>query len=126
MPRYFLAIVVFAVFLPIAIVGSGHFFTALSDFASILGYWQAILIPPLMIEPLVFRRPVSRKTYPVDAWNRIVLLPPGWAAVIAGLSVSLLAPHRRPSADAKGLPIIAAGMSQIWWTGWIAAAIPGG
>ena len=111
MPRYLLAFVVSAVFLPIAIVGADHFYSALANFLYILAYWTAIYIPPICIEPLVFRRPVSRKTYPLEAWNDPKKLPIGYGA-IAALVV--------------GVPLIAAGMSQHWWNGWIARQIRGG
>ncbi|ORX39149.1 putative cytosine-purine permease [Kockovaella imperatae] len=110
-PRYFLAIVVSAIYLPIAIVGAHHFYTALSNFLSILAYWTAIYIPPVALEPLIFRTPVSRKTYPLEIWDQPSQLPLGIAAII-----SLIC----------GIPLIAAGMSTTWWTGWIARKIPGG
>ncbi|ORY33085.1 putative cytosine-purine permease [Naematelia encephala] len=109
-PRYFLAFVVSAIYLPVAIVGSTHFYTALSNFLSVLAYWTAIYIPPVLIEPLVFRRPVSRKTYPLEVWDRPGKLPIGIATVAAA---------------ACGIPVVAAGMSQTWWTGWIARRIGG-
>ena len=89
MPRYFLAILVSAIYLPIAIVGAHHFYTALSNFLSILAYWTAVYIPPVALEPLIFRRPVSRKTYPVESWDQPNLLPIGFAAVFSLLCVSL-------------------------------------
>lgn len=88
MPRYFLAVLVSAIYLPIAIVGSTHFYTVLSNFVGILGYWQGIFVPPLLLEPLVFRRPVGPETYPVEIWNKVGKLPMGLAAVIAGACVS--------------------------------------
>jgi purine-cytosine permease-like protein len=110
-PRYFLAIIVSAIYIPISIAASTHFYTALENFLSILAYWTAMYVGPVLIEPLLFRRPVSRKTYPVEEYDHISKLPIGIAA-IAGLVC--------------GIPVVAAGMSQTWWTGWIARSIPGG
>ncbi|OCF38120.1 cytosine-purine permease [Kwoniella heveanensis CBS 569] len=110
-PRYFLAVIVTAIYLPIAIVGASKFYVALENFSAVLSYWTALYIPPTLIEPMVFRRPVSRKTYPVEIWNKIGKLPMGLASLAAA---------------ACGIPIIAAGMSQSWWTGWIARRITEG
>ncbi|KAL7421288.1 hypothetical protein Q5752_004173 [Cryptotrichosporon argae] len=110
-PRYFLAVVVTAIYLPVAIVGSTHFYTVLENFLSVLGYYTSLYIPPVILEPILFRNPVSRTTYPLDTWDKPSKLPIG-IAWVAGAVV--------------GIPLIAAGMAQTWWTGWIAAAIPGG
>jgi purine-cytosine permease-like protein len=89
-PRYFLAFVVSAVYLPVAIAGSTHFYTVLSNFSSVLGYWQAIFIPPMILEAVIFRAPVSTKTYPIDAWDQPSKLPIGISAIVAGCCVSRL------------------------------------
>lgn len=91
-PRYLLAFVVSAVFLPIAIVGSKNFYSALENFLYILAYWTAIYIPPIIIEPLIFRRPVSRKTYPLEAWNSPSKLPIGFGAIAALVVVRIAKP----------------------------------
>ncbi|WVR07675.1 hypothetical protein IAU60_004717 [Kwoniella sp. DSM 27419] len=110
-PRYFLAVIVTAIYLPIAIAGASKFYVALENFSAVLSYWTALYIPPTLIEPLVFRRPVSRKTYPVEIWNKIGKLPMGLASIAAAIF---------------GIPVIVAGMSQSWWTGWIAKRITEG
>lgn len=110
-PRYFLAFVVSAVYLPVAIVAATHFYDALENFLAILGYWTAIYMPPVALEAIFFRRPVGPMTYPIDDWDQAKRLPIGIAAVVAGLA---------------GIPVITAGMAEVWWTGWIARAIPGG
>jgi purine-cytosine permease-like protein len=135
-PRYFLAFVVSAVYLPVAIAGSTHFYTVLSNFSSVLGYWQAIFIPPMILEAVIFRAPVSTKTYPIDAWDQPSKLPIGISAIVAGCCVSglfparlSLSPRSRSYAAAdrlQGIPLIAACMAQAWWVGWIAQMIPGG
>lgn len=98
-PRFLLAIIVSAVYLPIAIVGSTHFYTALENFLSVLAYWTTIFIPPVMIEPIVFRRPVSRETYPLDVWDQSSRLPIGIAAVVAGCFVCPITDQALSSAD---------------------------
>ncbi|GHJ85628.1 hypothetical protein NliqN6_2030 [Naganishia liquefaciens] len=110
-PRYFMAIAVTAIYIPVAIVGADHFFVALENFLAILAYWTAMYIPPNLIEPLIIRRPASILTYPVAIWNDRSQLPVGYAA-IAGMCCAI--------------PIITAGMSQAWWVGWIAKKIPVG
>jgi len=70
------------------VVGATHFYAALSNFLAVLAYWTALYIPPVMIEPLVFRRPVSRLTYPLDTWDQPSRLPVGIAATVAALCVS--------------------------------------
>ena len=97
-PRYLLAFVVSAVFLPIAIVGANHFYSAMENFLYILAYWTAIYIPPIVIEPLVFRRPVSRKTYPLEAWNSPSRLPIGFAAIA---SLAVVSVHERDRDDQR-------------------------
>ncbi|WVQ84503.1 hypothetical protein IAT38_006655 [Cryptococcus sp. DSM 104549] len=109
-PRYFLALIISAIYLPIAIVGASKFYVALENFSAVLSYWTALYIPPTLIEPLFFRNPVSRKTYPVEIWNKVGKLPIGIASVLAAVC---------------GIPIVTAGMAQSWWTGWIAAKIEG-
>ncbi|ODN73175.1 hypothetical protein L202_07738 [Cryptococcus amylolentus CBS 6039] len=109
-PRYFLALVVSAIYLPIAIVGASKFYTALENFTSVLSYWTALYVPPTLLEPLLFRTPVSRVTYPVEIWDKVGRLPIGIAAFVAA---------------ACGIPLVAAGMAQTWWTGWLARKIEG-
>ncbi|KAK8853231.1 hypothetical protein IAR55_003933 [Kwoniella newhampshirensis] len=109
-PRYFLALLVSAIYLPIAIVGASKFYVALENFSSVLSYWTALYIPPTLLEPMLFRAPVNRETYPVAIWNRPSKLPIGIAAILAAVC---------------GIPIVTAGMAQTWWTGWIARKIEG-
>ncbi|KAL1407679.1 hypothetical protein Q8F55_007112 [Vanrija albida] len=110
-PRYFLAILVIAIVLPVAIVGANHFVSVLSNFLAVLGYWTALYLPPALLEPLLFRNPVDSTTYPVAIWNRIGKLPIGLAFI---------------ASSCAGIPLAAAGMSQTWWNGWISRKIPGG
>lgn len=87
-PRYFLAIIVTAIYLPVAIVGSKHFFDILRNFLAVLGYWTSLYLPPALLEPLIFRSPVSPRTFPVEIWNRISKLPIGLAFFFSTCVVS--------------------------------------
>lgn len=87
-PRYFLALVVTAIYLPVAIVGSTHFFVVMENFLAVLGYWTALYLPPALIEPILFRNPVNLITYPVEIWNKPSKLPWGLAFVISACCVS--------------------------------------
>lgn len=88
-PRYFLAIVVIAIVLPVAMLGSDHFFEVLVNFLSVLGYWTAIYLAPALLEPIVFRSPVNRTTYPVAIWNKIGKLPIGLGFIASACAVSV-------------------------------------
>ncbi|GMK55769.1 hypothetical protein CspeluHIS016_0208250 [Cutaneotrichosporon spelunceum] len=110
-PRYFLAIIVTAIYLPIAIVGSTHFFTIMLNFLGVLGYWTSLYLPPALVEPILYRNPVNTCTYPVEIWNKVSKLPWGLAFVVSA---------------ACAIPVCVAGMSQTWWTGWIARKVEGG
>jgi len=112
-PRYFLAIVVTAIYIPVSIVGSTHFYTALENFLFILAYWFALFLPPAIIEAAIFRRPSSKWAASVrnGSWDDPKRLPGGWAA--AGAVVC-------------GIPLVTAGMAQVWWMGWVAGKIPVG
>lgn len=83
----------------------------------ILAYWVALYLPPMLIENLVFRSPVSlgsrdiSGTYDVRFWDRRAKLPVGYAAMLSW---------------AVGIPCITAGMAQTWWVGWVAERIEGG
>ncbi|WVO14282.1 hypothetical protein L204_101914 [Cryptococcus depauperatus] len=109
-PRYILALVVSAIYLPIAITGSSKFYVALENFSAVLSYWSALYVAPTLIEPLIFRAPVSKKTYPVEIWDQIGKLPIGIATIVSVIC---------------GMPLVTAGMAQSWWTGWIAREIEG-
>jgi purine-cytosine permease-like protein len=89
-PRYFLAIIVTAIYLPIAIVGSTHFYTYMLNFLGVLGYWTSLYLPPVLVEPLLFRNPVSTLTFPVEIWNKPSKLPWGLAFIVSACCVSIV------------------------------------
>ncbi len=63
-------------------------YTALSNLLAILSYWFALFLPPVILEPLVFRRPAGRETFDLNIWDDWRRLPIGWGAVIAVICVS--------------------------------------
>ena len=116
-PRYFFSVLLIAICLPIAIVASDHctffpsplttrtiadslddpaVFETLSNLLYVLGYWIGLYLPPVIIESLVFRNPVSIESYPLDGWDGKAL-PWGYATVLSWIFVRLVASlHRFP------------------------------
>lgn len=103
-PRYFFAILLTAIVIPVGIVAASSFFDSLQNFLSIIGYWAAAFVAIMLTEHVVFRG-CDCSQYETDAWDNAKLLPPGIAALSAGVC-------------SFGLVIPA--MSQIWYTGPIA------
>ncbi|KAF8303083.1 cytosine-purine permease [Clavulina sp. PMI_390] len=104
-PRYVFAICATAVMIPVSIVGAHHFDEALTNFLAVIGYYAASFSAVLLIEHKVYR---SSDPYLYDrtAWNQWRRLPLGWAAWLAfACSFALIVP----------------GMSEVWYTGPIAA-----
>lgn len=90
--------------LPISIVGAHRFYTAISNFLSLLGYWASVFVSVLIIEHLVFRSN-NFSNYDMEAWNVPGHLPYGLAAIGCGLlTFGLVVPS----------------ISQVWFTGPIA------
>ena len=90
--------------LPISIIGAHKFYTAISNFLSLLGYWASVFVSVLFIEHLVFRSN-NFANYDTTAWNVPGRLPCGLAAVGCGfLTFGLVIPS----------------ISQVWFTGPIA------
>ncbi|KAJ3782639.1 permease for cytosine/purines, uracil, thiamine, allantoin-domain-containing protein [Lentinula aff. detonsa] len=120
-PRYVFSIVATAIVLPLAIVGSHTFYSALEDFLGLIGYWCSAFVAILLVEHLVFRKRYSSfrnlnqndqgnhnvwtRFYPLSYWKTPSFLPSGLSAIAAGIiSFGLVIPS----------------MSQIWFTGPIA------
>lgn len=108
-PRYFMAVVITAIIIPVAIVGANNFYVAMENFLLVLSYWTAIYVPIALIETLIIRGPPSLKTFPAIHYNEWNKLPMGLAAIAAMVAAT---------------PVITAGMAQTWWLGWIAKKIP--
>lgn len=83
-----------AIVLPLGIVVSlnSAFYSTLSNFTSVLGYWSALYIAPVVLEWVVIRR---RDPALIDraAWNNARRLPLGAAALASAcISLALLVP----------------------------------
>ncbi|CED85544.1 60s ribosomal protein L34 [Phaffia rhodozyma] len=113
-PRYFLALLVTFVYVPIALALSSHFSSYLSNFLYILSYWISLYVAPLAWENILFRNPITvgqGGTYDLTGWSDKKKLPIGYAAIASWV---------------VGVPAVTAGISQLWWVGWAAARIEGG
>lgn len=105
--------------LPLAIVGSHRFYTTLTNFLGLIGYWAGGFIAIILVEHLAFRRRLAPQLsvanpstptkafagYDVAAWNDPRGLPTGIAALgalICGIGVSVLC------------------MDQVWFVGPVA------
>ncbi|KAJ3508559.1 hypothetical protein NLJ89_g5692 [Agrocybe chaxingu] len=103
-PRYVFSIIIAAVVLPLSIVGSHRFYTAITNILGLMGYWTSVFVVVLIIEHLYFRSN-SFGNYDPDAWDQPKRLPPGLAALGTGiLSFGLIVPC----------------ISQVWFLGPIA------
>lgn len=100
-PRYALSTVVTAILIPLAIVGSTHFYDALVNFLGIIGYWSACFGGVVFIEHLLFRRGQFRN-YNIPHWDQPRLLPPGAAALLSCVGA---------------IAVIVPFMDQVWWVG---------
>lgn len=87
--------------LPLSIVGAHRFYTALTNFLSLIGYWASAYGAILLVEHFYFRRG-DFTTYDQADWNVAKRLPWGAAAVGAALlSFGLIIPC----------------MNQVWFVG---------
>lgn len=103
-PRFIWPALATAVSLPLAIVGANHFYSTLSNFTAILGYWASLFVAVVLMEHLVIRRRRFER-YDALAWNDWRKLPPGMAALTSAiLSLGLIIPS----------------MDQVWFSGPIA------
>ncbi|KAL7409200.1 permease for cytosine/purines, uracil, thiamine, allantoin-domain-containing protein [Mrakia frigida] len=115
-PRYFLAVLISFIYIPVALALSVQYTwqSALSNFLYIIGYWAALYLPPVIWENLLFRNPMSvglNGTYNLKDWDNWKKLPIGYAAMASWV---------------VGIPCVVAGISQHWWVGWAARRIDGG
>lgn len=91
-PRYVFSIVGTAISLPLSIVGAHRFYTALTNFLSLIGYWASAYAAILIVEHHYFRKG-DFGSYDRSAWNDPKRLPWGAAAIAAGvLSFALVIP----------------------------------
>ncbi|KAG1732719.1 permease for cytosine/purines, uracil, thiamine, allantoin-domain-containing protein [Suillus lakei] len=104
-PRYVFSIVGTVIALPLSIVGAHKFYTALTNFLSLIGYWASAYGAVLLVEHHYFRKG-DFSTYNHAIWNVPGRLPWGAAAITACiLSFALIIPC----------------MDQVWYKGPIGA-----
>ncbi|QGA20490.1 hypothetical protein EYB26_008194 [Talaromyces marneffei] len=94
-------------FLAIALALRDHFEDVLENFLLVCAYWLVPFCMVLILEHFIWRRHYE---YDLNAWNDHTRLPYGIAAGVAWVC---------------GTAIAVVSMSQSWWIGPIAAAIPG-
>jgi purine-cytosine permease-like protein len=103
-PRYVFAVVLTAIVIPVSIRAASEFFSSLENFIVLIGYWSSAFLAAVVVEHIYFRRS-NCDSYDPEAWNTASLLPPGIAALAAGVcSMGLVIPS----------------MSQVWFVGPIA------
>ncbi|KAF8306362.1 purine-cytosine permease [Clavulina sp. PMI_390] len=103
-PRFIFSFVCTAALVPISIVASTRFYSALNNFLGLISYWSACFGAVVTVEHLVFRRG-SFANYRVEDWDRARRLPPGYAAILGAVT---------------GIGIIVLCMDQVWFVGPIA------
>ncbi|KAG1831036.1 permease for cytosine/purines, uracil, thiamine, allantoin-domain-containing protein [Suillus variegatus] len=100
-PRYVFSILGTVIALPLSIVGAHKFYTALTNFLSLIGYWGSAYGAILLVEHHYFRKG-DFSTYDHSIWNVPGRLPWGAAAITAViLSFALIIPS----------------MNQLWYAG---------
>jgi purine-cytosine permease-like protein len=105
-PRVLYAVLITGIVIGVAIPAAKSFFLNLENFLGLIGYWSAAFIGIILTEHALFRRGnFSAYTKDETAWDDTTKLPPGFAAIGAGvLCFGLVIP----------------GMSQTWYVGPIA------
>lgn|SRR5688572_11990463 len=104
-PRNLFAIVYTCVAIPVAIEAAKTFFASLENFIYLIAYWSAGYVAVVGTEHFVFRK-ADCSRYDPASWDQPSKLPTGLAAIGAiGISFALAVPC----------------MSQVWYTGPIAA-----
>ncbi|EMC99833.1 hypothetical protein BAUCODRAFT_572071 [Baudoinia panamericana UAMH 10762] len=102
-PRFLWTAVATGAYIAIAIPGYSHFEAVLENFMNFIGYWLAIYCSIGLTDHVVFKRGFGG--YRPELYDVPSELPLGIAAVFAFCC---------------GVVGMVAGMSQVWWVGWIA------
>lgn len=103
-PRSIFSIITTAVLIPVSIKAAESFFDSLENFLGIISYWSASFVAVMIVEFVWFRK-MDYSTYDHEVWNIGSKLPPGIAAISAGIcSFALVVPS----------------MAEVWYTGPIA------
>jgi purine-cytosine permease-like protein len=90
--------------IPLSIVGAHSFYTTLSNFLGLIGYWASAFIAVVLEEHFIFRKG-DAAFYNLADWNTPSKLPSGVAAIGAAMC---------------GIGIAIPSMAQVWYTGPIA------
>jgi len=106
-PRIFLVLFGTVIYIVLAIVGANHFEEWLNNLLVILSYWLAIYIVILLEEHFIFRGG-SFTNYDLESYNKLDLLPRGYAAILA---------------SCFGIAGAVLGMAQLWYVGPIGKKI---
>ncbi|KAH7418825.1 purine-cytosine permease FCY22 [Cadophora sp. MPI-SDFR-AT-0126] len=103
-PRAAFSIITTVVLIPVSIEAAHNFFTSLENFLGVIGYWSASFVAIMIVE-FVYIRKGDYTTYDHLIWRDGKILPPGIAALGAGIgSFGLVIPC----------------MAQLWYEGPIA------
>ncbi|KAI0252914.1 NCS cytosine-purine permease, partial [Lactifluus subvellereus] len=104
LPRYVFSVLATVVVISLSIAGQHKFYTTLSNFLGIIGYWAGAWVSAITVEHLYFRKG-DFALYDIRCWNVPSQLPLGAAALgTSALSFALVIPS----------------MDQVWYTGPIA------
>ncbi|KAJ7741441.1 permease for cytosine/purines, uracil, thiamine, allantoin-domain-containing protein [Mycena maculata] len=103
-PRYVFSVLATAIVIPLSIVGAHSFYTTLSNFLGLIGYWASTYVAIVLEEHFIFRKG-DASLYDLADWNSARKLPTGIAAIVAVMC---------------GIGIAIPSMAQVWYTGPIA------
>lgn len=104
LPRYVFSVIATAVAIPLSIVGQHRFYSALSNFLSIIGDWTGCWVAVVSVEHFYFRK-ADFALYDLQSWNVPSKLPVGAAALVA---------------SALSFAVVVPSMDQVWYEGPIA------
>ncbi|KAI0684962.1 NCS cytosine-purine permease [Cytidiella melzeri] len=103
-PRYVFSIVATAIIIPLSIVGATKFYSTLTNFLGLIGYWASAFAAVIVVEHFVIRKG-NFDSYDIRYWNSPKKLPTGLAA----LGACILA-----------FGLVVPSMDQVWFVGPIA------
>lgn len=108
-PRFVWTCAMFVLIILLALVGRDHLLAFLSNFLSLLGYWNTSFFVILCTEHYLYRGGLHGfEGYDLESWNDPSKLPAGWAGGLA---------------FACGIVGCIVGMDETWYVGALAAMI---
>lgn len=81
-PRYLFSIIISVIIAPISVVAATNFYSSLSNFLGLIGYWTAAYTGIALAEHHYFRKG-NYESYQLEDWNIASKLPHGIAAFSA-------------------------------------------